>query len=266
MTMASKVALLELEADPQVAFNRALQLLEGIDDLNTKKRPVVIKVGIFDKAKGNYPTMKVVDAIVNSFGEAPRVYLAESDTYRGTATERLQVWKDLFNDRVVPFNLSEDNETREVEIADTKMRFSHILFKPNVLVSTHALRRYDKGTILKNLLGLIPDRKKAKFHKKLVKVLLDTYEAIGGIDLSVLDATRTYSGPGGTRSLDTNVLVVGRDAVAVETVGAVLVGLKPEKMPVIQEAINRGLGEGNLENIEILGTSIENVNRKFHGL
>jgi len=94
---------------------------------------------------------------------------------------------------------------------------------------------------LKNLLGLIPERKKARFHKKLVPVLLDAYERIGGIDLAVIDATRTYSGPNARKGIDTNVLIVGRDAVAVEAVGATLVGLKPEKMPVIHGEISTSL-------------------------
>jgi uncharacterized protein (DUF362 family) len=40
--------------------------------------------------------------------------------------------------------------------------------------------------------------------------------------------------------------VVGRDAVAVDTVGAVLAGLNPKKMLVIEEFVERGLGEGDL--------------------
>jgi hypothetical protein len=32
-------------------------------------------------------------------------------------------------------------------------------------------------------------------------------------------------------------------------------------MPIIQEASERGLGEGNMNNIEILGTGIEDLKR-----
>jgi uncharacterized protein (DUF362 family) len=48
-------------------------------------------------------------------------------------------------------------------------------------------------------------------------------------------------------------LVVGEDAVAVEAVDATLTGLNPETMPIIQEAMSRGLGERRLENIEVIG-------------
>jgi uncharacterized protein (DUF362 family) len=266
VSFLAKVAIVELDGDVQESFNQALKLVGKIDDLNTAERSVVVKVGVFNHKAANHPSVNVVNAIVNSFNKAPQIYLAESDNYKGTGMERLQIWKELFTERVVPFNLSDDLDTREVEIADEKMRFSHILFKPNILVSTHALRRYDKGTILKNLFGLVPDRKKARLHKKLVAVLLDAYEAVGGVDFAVIDATRTYSGAAGKKSINTNLLIVGRDAVAVETVGAILVGLKPEKMPVIQEAVNRGLGEGDIEKIEVLGSSVEKLKERFRKL
>ena len=63
--------------------------------------------------------------------------------------------------------------------------------------------------------------------------------------------------------IKTNVLLVGKDAVAVEAVGATLVGLDPGKMPIIQEAVKRGLGEGNVEKIQVLGTPIETLKERF---
>ncbi len=264
--MVSKVAVVEFNGDVQESFKRALDLIGSINDLDTTERPVVIKVGVFDHKAKAHSTVSVVDAIINSFNRAPQIFLAESDNYRGTGSERLQIWKKLFTERVVPFNLSDDTNTRTVKIADEEIGFSHILFKPNVFVSTHVLRGYEKGSILKNLLGLVPDAKKARFHKKLETALLDAYEAIERIDLAVLDGTYTFHGAGAVASAQrtrTNTLLVGRDAVAVEAVGAAIVGLKPEKMPLIQKAMKRGLGEGDIKNIEVLGTPFENLKEKF---
>jgi uncharacterized protein (DUF362 family) len=270
--MPSKVAIVEFNEDISESLRQALKLVGNIDDLNTTERTVVIKLGVFDHKAETHSTVGVVNAIINNFDSANQIFLAESDNYKGKGLERLQIWKELFTERVVPFNLSDDTNTRKAKIADEEIRFSHILFKPNVFVSTHVLRGYEKGSILKNLLGLIPDPKKARFHKKLDTVLLDAYEAIGGIDLAVLDATYIYRGAGamphaGPDSsqyrIRTNTLIVGRDAIAVETVGATLAGLNPDKMPVIQEAVERGLGEGYLEKIEILGTPIETAKKKF---
>lgn len=264
--MTSKVAIVEVEKDANTAFEDGLQLIGGIADLNSAKLEAIIKLGVFNPTQGQHTTIDVTRAIIRSFSRAPRILLAESDNYRGTATARLQIWQELFTERVNPFSLSEDTITRNVVIADEEMALSHILFKPNVFISTHALRKYKEGTVLKNLLGLVPMKKKARYHKKLVPVLLDLYEAIGGIDLAVIDATYTFPGPSSSEGVQTNLLVVGRDAVAVETVGAMLVGLKPEKMPVIQEAIRRGLGEGSIEQIEVAGSSLEQLRRRIRPL
>jgi uncharacterized protein (DUF362 family) len=265
----SKVAVVELSENVRATLRNALELIGGIDDLNRPFRPVTVKVGVFNPKDGAHTTVPMVDAIVHSFNRTQKIYLTESDNYRGKGSERLQIWKELFSDHVVPFSLSEDTETIEVKVADERIKLPHILFKPNVFVSTHVLRHFEKGSVLKNLLGLIPDRKKVRFHKKLEATLLDLYEAIGGIDLAVLDGTFMYPGvtmAKGQKRTNSNIVVVGRDAVAVEAVGAAIVGMDPEKMPVIKEAVNRGLGEGNVEKIEVLGSSIESQREKIHQL
>ncbi|MBU7017874.1 MAG: DUF362 domain-containing protein [Theionarchaea archaeon] len=258
--MAAKVAVVDISEDVGTAFEKALHLIGDIDDINTKERPVTIKVGVFHHKKGHHhTTVEVAQAIANRFDKAPTIYVAESDNYKGRGLERLQIYQEIFSDHVVPFNLSEDTETKEFAIADELIELSHILFEPHVFVSTHVLRKAQIGSILKNLLGLIPDRKKARFHKKLVPTLLDAYEAIGRIDLAVLDGTYAYVDPTndddpGTKA---DMLIVGRDAVAVEAVGVNFCALNPEKIPVIQEAVKRGLGEGDIKNIIIVGDPLE---------
>lgn len=270
--MIPKVAVVEFEEDAQATLERALTLVGRIDDLNSKKRPVTIKVGVYDPTVENHTTVNVLRAIISCFNKAPSIFVAESDNYKGEAMARLQIWRELFTGRVVPFSLSADADTREVDVAGEKMKFSHIIFKPNVFVSTHVLRGFERGAIMKNLFGLVPDPRKAKFHKVLDTLLSDIYEAIGGIDLAVLDGTYLYSGAGamphvGAESakyrVKMNMLVVGRDAIAVEAVGADLAGLEPERMPVLQEAMKRGLGQANLEKIEIAGSKYEDVKEKF---
>jgi uncharacterized protein (DUF362 family) len=140
---------------------------------------------------------------------------------------------------------------------------SHILFEPNTFISTHVPRRYEDagdedlmniGSVIKNLLGLIPDKKKLRFHKHLPTALLDMYEAIGGIDLAVLDGTNVFLGRKEKRTtVSPRLLLVGRDAFAVEAVGAHMVGFNPMAMPVLQEANNRGLGEINIDKMNIIG-------------
>lgn len=265
--MAVKVAVAHLGRNDD-SFKEALRQIGTINDLNSASRPVIIKVGVFNHQAQNHTSVEVLKAITDSFTKAPKIYIVESDNYIGTGSERLQIWKELFNERVVSFNLSEDGDVRKVKVADEEIGLSHLLFKPNVFVSTHILRKYERGSILKNLLGLIPDAKKARFHKKLEPALLDMYEAIGGIDLAVLDGTylrygassNPHVGSSGDKCKSpADLVLLGRDSVAVETVGLALAGLKPEKVPIIQEAVKRGLGIGDMTKIRIVGDSLERL-------
>ena len=269
--MTVKVAVVRFDESNDL-LGEALKMIGGIEDLNSARRPVVVKVGVFDHHEKNHTSISVLGAITNSFNKAPKIYIVESDNYRGTGSERLQIWKQLFTDRVVPFNLSKDTEVKKVKVVDEQIGLSQLLFEPNVVVSTHILRKYEKGSILKNLLGLIPDGKKVRFHKKLEPTLLDLYEAIGGIDLAVLDGTYLHHGISGNLRVGlegdkyrkaANIVLVGRDAVAVETVGFIIAGHKPEKLPIIQEAVKRGLGVGDINKIEVIGASLEELKKEF---
>ena len=260
--MTSRVAIVEPNDNDAEALGQAIHQIGGIDQLNTSDRSVVVKVGVFSHRAGNHTSVGLVRAIVNSFGMAPNVLLAESDNYQGNGLERLQIWKEIFTEKVRPVNLSDEVNTRKVTLAGQEMNLPNVLFKPNVLVSTHILRSFGRGSILKNLFGCIPSPKKTKYHKILHVLLADFYEATGGIDLAVLDGTFFWRGAGDI-PIRMNTLLVGRDAVAVEAVGGVLAGLKLEKMPVLQEFVRRGLGEGDLKNIEIVGASLETLKPKF---
>jgi uncharacterized protein (DUF362 family) len=201
--------------------------------------------------------------MISPFDNATEVLVAESDSNEGPGLERLKIWENCYDDRVAPFNLSHDGDTTEVEIAGEMVPFSHVLLEGNTFISTHVPRRYEEtgseslmnlGSIIKNLLGLVPDKRKNRFHDRLPTALSDMYEAIGGIDLAVLDGTRTFLGlEKKKKTVPTGVLIVGRDAFAVEAVGAHMVGFDPTEMPVLQEGKDRGLGVIEIDKINIVG-------------
>ena len=256
--MKPTVAIVDLDS-----FSDAIVLIGRIDELNTPDNILTIKVGIYNVETKICTTVKTLSSIIYNFDKIPKIRVVESDSGAGPGLERLQIWKDRFTTRVTPFNLSLDETTNDVDVAGEIVPLSHVLFKPNIFISTHVPRRYENtgdedlmnmGSIIKNLLGLVPDKKKYRFHDRLPNALLDMYEAIGGIDLAVLDGTKVYLGKENERTIATpEILIVGKDAFAVEAVGAHLVGFEPTEMPVLQEAARRGLGEIDIKNINIIG-------------
>jgi uncharacterized protein (DUF362 family) len=138
-----------------------------------------------------------------------------------------------------------------------------VLFKPHWLVSLHALRQGQAGCIFKNLLGVVPDIRKDRFHDTLGSVLIDLAQTVGWIDLAVIDATYTYSGTWKEgvplHREATNLLIAGRDPVAVETVGCHLIGEDPLAIPALAEAKERQLGETDITRIQVRGDAARAV-------
>ena len=64
--MMSKVVVTEFDKDVEQFLHKALKHIK-IDDLNTEERPVVVKVGVFTPTGGQYTTVDVIEALVNSF-------------------------------------------------------------------------------------------------------------------------------------------------------------------------------------------------------
>ena len=272
--MVSQVALVRTTEGHQKALQEAFKLIGGIDDLNAKNRNVTVKIGIYDSRGLNYPTLEATKAVVGAFPNAKKIFLAESDNHMGVALQRLQIWCDVFTERIIPFSLTDDTEVREATIIGEKLCLSHVLFEPYVRVSFHSFRSSRGvgeplyGSIIKNLLGIIPDIQKQRFHDRLGVALVDMLSTIHGVDLAVLDATYMYYGKYEVgkpfKRIKTNLLLAGRDAVAVDAVGFALIGINPLDAPSLVEASKRGLGCAELSKIEVLGESLRNVKIEGH--
>jgi uncharacterized protein (DUF362 family) len=104
-------------------------------------------------------------------------------------------------------------------------------------------------------------RKKAVYHKKLESVVLSLFKVVGGIDLAVIDGTTVLPSPAAKKEnrIPLNLFLVGRDAVAVDAVGFALLKKDPLKSKMLKMANEQGLGEANLEKIEIVGKDLDEV-------
>jgi uncharacterized protein (DUF362 family) len=117
--------------------------------------------------------------------------------------------------------------------------------------------------------GVIPTSEKKKFHDgRLTEKLLDLLRIIRP-DLCIVDALWAMQGQGPTSQFpddvirDMDVLMAGTNPIAVDTVGALLMGLDPADVPVLALAAEMGLEGSDLRSIELLGVPIERCARKF---
>ncbi len=120
------------------------------------------------------------------------------------------------------------------------------------IAKTHSLSRLTMG--LKNWLGAVGGARN-QLHQGLDYAMIDLAKFFKPA-LTVLDAYRILvrNGPQGGRLSDTQLnktVVAGVDYVAVDALGATFFDIKPEELPYLQLASERGIGRIDLEKLKI---------------
>lgn len=101
-------------------------------------------------------------------------------------------------------------------------------------------------------------------HEVLVDLVLMQKELHPGI-FAVMDATVCGDGAGPRTMIPKikNFILASADSVAIDAVAAKMMGYNPMDIPYIRMCDEMGLGAGNIDNIEILGEQIADVNFGF---
>jgi len=131
-------------------------------------------------------------------------------------------------------------------------------------LKTHGLTQFTGAT--KNLFGTIPGATKASYHARFPSVerfsamLIDILQYYKPV-LTIMDAVvgMEGDGPSGGIPRPIGVLLASTDGVALDVVATALVGMAPHGVPPIAAAIRRGLTTGRVEDIEIVGTPLDEV-------
>jgi uncharacterized protein (DUF362 family) len=115
--------------------------------------------------------------------------------------------------------------------------------------------------------GLLTKRRHSSHHftsEVLVDLLIIQKQIHPGM-LAVVDGTvcGSWAGPRVMYPRIKNYLLAGYDQVAVDAVVAKMMGFEPLNLPAIKLAHDEGLGCGDVDQIEIIGEDISNVNWHF---
>ena len=116
---------------------------------------------------------------------------------------------------------------------------------------------------VKNLFGCITGKRKPVWHLRLGdrdndfgEMLVEVYRTVAPT-LSICDGVFAMegNGPGRGEPRPLGLLLAAEDGVALDSVGAQIVGYPPEQLRVIQAARSLGVGTTDIEKIELLGSS-----------
>jgi len=143
------------------------------------------------------------------------------------------------------------------------LAFSREILEADVLVSLPKMKTHVATGItgaVKNAFGHLVGGEKARLHRDAVgpenfaQAIVDVYQ-VRPPDLVILDAVWAMEGqgPSGGRPREVGRVLAGRDAVALDTVMAAMMGLEPRRVPMLRIAEARGLGPAALDAVEIDG-------------
>jgi uncharacterized protein (DUF362 family) len=146
------------------------------------------------------------------------------------------------------------------------------IFEPaleaDAIINLPVLKTHDQVELtlgLKNLKGLLDDSSKMQMHRRGVVTGVVETAAFFRPCLTVVDGIYCQEGVGPVYGdpVEMDLVIAGRDMVAVDTVAGLIAGYDPLEVPITREAAARNLGTARLEEIKICGLSIDEVKRPF---
>jgi uncharacterized protein (DUF362 family) len=260
------------------AVEKALILIGGIQDLIKPGRLVLIKPSWVappverETACITLPEIpRAIADIVRELGARP--VIAESSAV-GVDTEKVIRESGYGELREMGYEIVNLETTPHVDIPIQKgkvferLPFWELVQKADVIISVPKLKTHDQTEMtcaIKNLKGLLTDKGKKAMHQEgLFEGVVDLMTVVKPA-LAVVDATICQEGLGPIfgKPVEMNLIVAGKDFVAVDSTCARLIGYDPSETPLTLNAAGRGLGVMDPAGIEILGESLERAKRRF---
>ncbi|MCW4048454.1 MAG: DUF362 domain-containing protein [Candidatus Bathyarchaeota archaeon] len=257
----SKVSIVKVEDDINAAVRHSVGLVGG---MNLKpSQHVVIKPNICNSKNPNgmvITDFRVIEAVVEIVKEkGNEMTIVESDNISGTADKRAKKsgLLDLLDVLDVPFlNLSHD-DYEEHEVAGTTLRMPRTVMDADYFINLPKMKTCAHTLVtlaLKNLYGVFQRKKKSKLHKHLDEVIPFLAEKVRN-DFIVLDGINCMEGNGpiiGTH-LCLNLILAGTNPVSVDSIASRLMGFDPAEVSHLALSNERGVGELDLDKIEVSG-------------
>jgi uncharacterized protein (DUF362 family)/Pyruvate/2-oxoacid:ferredoxin oxidoreductase delta subunit len=257
------------------AVKRAVELLGDMQDFVKPGERVLIKPNLLkarppEAAVTTHP--EVVRAVIRLVHEAGGRAIVGDSPGMGDlkkVAEKAGIL-DVVNEEGA--QLEDLSEALEVKNNGRFQHFevSRLAYEADVLINLPKLKTHGMTTLtgaVKNLFGCIPGRRKIQWHFNtgvnhdlFMRMLAELY-ALLKPRITIMDAVigMEGNGPGSGDPRQIGAVLAGRDAVAVDTVSARLLGVAAERLPLLRSARTAGIGETDLGNIALLGDPLESI-------
>lgn len=284
--MGTLVSIIKINEynDLFAAIKHGIELIGGID---VQGKKVLLKPNCLSATKNAVTDTKVVANVVKlvkeyggtpQIGDSPMGIPSAKKIY--TSINEIDIiekeepeWVS-FNDESVIIN-SKDYDfeiLKQTAVAKNFIKADYVINLPKL--KTHPLTNLT-GSI-KNYWGIQSGTSKSKTHLyagrnslKFNQVLADLYSFVVYIqknNLTIMDAINAMQGSGGPSfgsMVNLGLIISGTDPVAVDTVATAVAGHETQEVPVLGILHDRGLGIGDLDQIEVVGKPISEVKKRL---
>jgi len=269
-------------SDVDRVLERCLTDLGGMARFVKPGQRVVLKPNLTANApadSGGATHVELVEALIRLVQpcQPGRIVVAEGTGAFGTAHETAFPtggWREMAaRTGVELFNLDHgphQEMTLEKPRYPHPLPFSQLILDADVFITVPCLKTHlgcDYTVALKNAYGQTPQWKRSEIHAQgLLEEALVDLNRIRKPDLAVVDGYDGAEGIAGGMAFDrpagARVLIAGADPVAVDVVSREIMGLTyPTRY--LTWAVEKGVGVGDLKEIEIVGASLEECRHAF---
>jgi len=279
----TSVAIVKTTSNPQFseireALQKSLDLIGGIRDIIKPKDlvlinpswvapPVEIEAGCITRP--DIP--RALADIVKELGGRP--VIAESSAV-GVDTEKVIQASGYRELQEMGYSVVNLQKTKSVKLPSENGKVFEVLEcweivkRADVVISVPKLKTHDQTEMtcaIKKLKGLLTDKAKKAMHREgLFEGVVDLLSAVKP-QLAVVDAIICQEGLGPVfgKPVEMNLVLAGKDLVAVDSTCATLIGYEPTETLLTVNAAERGLGVMDPTQIEILGEPLAGIKRRF---
>jgi len=272
----SKVVLLKVK-DIEKSLIECTALLGGIDEFVKKGDKVLIKPNLCTVK--NYLTGATTDpALVENIIEILQSFtkdisIIESDHSAVDAQYAFEAlgFKSIAEKYgIMTVNLSDKRMLVDVDIENglyfKTIKVHKAILEADLIINVSILKTNEISTItvsLKNMIGILPDREKAKYHSNIDEVITDINKIIVNKKLIIVDGRIGMEGNGpisGT-PVKNDILIMSDDPVAADYISAKVMGFDPDSIKYI--GLSEKAGIGTSKNIEMLGIPLNSIIKPF---
>ncbi len=263
--------------DPEVMVKEAIELIGGLDSYLKQGQRVFIKPNVCGGVpgkNGSFTNPRVLASMIRLLRKMDTsVSVGEADSCMYTADVMLPettIGEVAAQNGAEVVNLSRGDMVK-IDVPGAYVLKSFLVNKAvadaDAIIAVPVMKTHTSTVVtlgMKAMYGILPERKKSRYHPKLDQVIVDISSALAPM-LTIIDATTAMEGEGPFEGdlVELSLVIAGNNIVSADACAAAVMGIDPSSIDHLRLASERGLGAINLDEIEVRGESIEAVKRPF---